>query len=318
MSATILLTGETVSMTVWGHHQKMFVQPGVATTDLEMGILIRLCEEGNPQEVVDARFWGLACPHDLLTCWRATLIIEKIKNLEERDLCNAYYAAQRHVHSSDKHRVNEIVAKIGEDNYKAIMMLPIPEKVIGLIIKLTDEEKSVALWPISEEVEAGTLQWREDFVRIGAKHPKQVNARKSAEEIVVKRYESYLADYAKMNGYYRKCLLMWNIEGNLIEAVERGLETQGKDVVLGIAITRALNGTAAFAKFLLFESSGDEASFEKVTAENIHKAAKWLVTKFQTGFLVKKPKRSQKEYERIIRQLDSSWPSMPITNPLST
>ena len=46
MSATILLTGETVSMTVWGHHQKMFVQPGVATTDLEMGILIRLCEEG--------------------------------------------------------------------------------------------------------------------------------------------------------------------------------------------------------------------------------------------------------------------------------
>lgn len=173
MSASVLFRGMKTSMDVraWGFHKRMLVQPGVATTDLEMGILVWLFEEDNPDEPVAARLWGLVTPHNLIVCWRGMLILQEVKNFDDGDLCNAYYAGQRDPHDSDKHRIDKITAKIGRDTYDAIMARPIPDEVVNLIIKLTDEGEHVALWPITEEVKAGTLQWSEDFVRVGAKHP---------------------------------------------------------------------------------------------------------------------------------------------------
>lgn len=316
MSAKVLLRGEKTTMDVraWGFHKKMLVQPSVATTDWEMGILVRLFEESNPKEAVAARIWGLVTPHDLLTCWRGTLILQEVNNLEESDLCNAYYAGRRNPHDSDKHCVGEITAKIGEDTYDAIMACPIPEEVVSLIIKLTDEGEHVALWPITEEVRAGTLVWRSDFARIGVKHPQQVADREVAEKSVVARYDSYLTDYAKSHDYPRKCMIMWNIEGVIVDAVEKGVEAQhGQDVVLGIAIAHAHGGTAALAAFVGF---GDEDSIKRSVSEGVRKASKWLISRFKTGWLVRKPQRSRQEYENIIQQLDADWQSMPITHPL--
>lgn len=317
MSTKILFKGVKTPMDVhaWGFHKSMFVQPCVATTDWEMGILVWLFEEASPNKVVAARLWGLVTPHDLLTCWRGMLILQEVKNLEEGDLCNAYYAGQRNLHESDKYRIDEITAKIGRDKYDAIMAHPIPEEVVSLIIKLTDDGKHIALWPITEEVRAGTLQWREDFTRIGAKHPQEVDDREAAEKRVIRRYDSRLADYAKSHGYPRKCMIMWNIEGVIIDAVEKGIEAQhGPDVVLGTAIARAHGGMAAFAASIGF---GDEDSIKHSISEGIREAVKWLTSQFKTGWLVKKPKRSCQEYECIMRQLDNDWENMPITHPLS-
>ncbi len=313
---TVLFRGKKVPTDVcaWGHDKRMLIQPGVATTDWEMGILVWLFEEDNPEQPVETRFWGLVVPHDLLTCWRGMLILQEVKNLGKGDLCNAYYAGQRELHESDKHGVDEIIAKIGRDTYDAIMARPIPDEVIDLIIKLTDEGNHVALYPITEEVKAGTLQWRDDFVRIGVKHPQQVADREAAEKRVIGRYDSYLADYAKSHGYPRKCMIMWNIEGVIVDAIEKGVEAQhGQDIVLGVAIARAHGYMAAFT---VFDGFADEEDIKRSVSDCVRQAAKWLTSQFGTGWLVKRPKRSQQEYESFIQLLNNVWEKMPVVCPL--
>jgi hypothetical protein len=303
-------------VTAWGYNKQMLVQPGVATTELDMGVFVSLFEKDEPDKVVDAKLWGLVTPHDLLTCWRGMLILQEVKNLDEADLCNAYYAGQRDVHSSDQRGVDEIRGKIGSDRYNAIMSMPIPEEVISLIIKLTDDGEHVALWPITEEVEAGTLQWRDDFARIGAKHPQQVKDREEAEKRLIARYERYLEEYAKAHNLSLDAWGMNGIKGGIVNAVERGLEqTYGEDIVFGVAIAREHAGTAAFMGFMGF--GVNEEHFNAEVEKGRQEAAEWVATHFKKGFWIfNQPLRTVQEYLRILTDIDTQWEQMPIISPL--
>lgn len=318
MASTVLLRGKKTSMKVhaWGFSKKMLLQPGVVTTDLEMGIVAWLFEKDKPDESVTGRLWGLVMPHNLIACWRGMLILQEVGSFNEGDLCNAYYAGQRNTHDSNKHRIDEITAKIGKSTYDAIMARPIPNDVVELIIKIADEGEPIALWPITEEVEAGTLKWRKKFAQIGVKHPKEVADREAAEKQVIKRYDSHLIHYAKRHKHPRECMIMWNIETAIAGAVEKGVEDQhGEDVVLGIAIVRAHGGTAAFAAMVV-DHDDEGRSIKRAVKEAVSTATKWLVSRFRTGGFVKIPKRPRREYKNIIEQLDADWENMPTIHPL--
>jgi hypothetical protein len=317
MTTDVLLRGNKVVMDVdvSDFHEKMLVQPGVYITDIEMGISVCLFEESKPQKPVTVLTWGLSSPQDLLTCWRGMLILQEIKTLEKSDLSNAYYAGQRNPNENEKHRVVKIAAKIGQDVYDEIKAHPVPDEVVNLIIKLTDEGKPLALWPITDEVRAGTLKWCEDFVRIGVKHPNQIDNREVMEKRVIARYESHLQDYAKTLGCSRDSLMMGCIESGIIDAVEKGVEsTQGQDLVLGIAIAQARGGSAAFASFLGFGC--DDNFIKQEVQRGTEEAARWLINRFTKGWN-RKPIRSESEYKVAISLLDDNWQNMPITHPLS-
>lgn len=318
MTASALLTGEKNRMEVdlWGQKRSMLVQPEVTTTEEELGISVKIFEVENPEKPIVVQFWGLVIPHDLIACWRGMLILQGMRVLEMGDLCNAFYAGLRNPHESDRHRIDEVVTKIGRDAYDAIMARPVPNEVSDLLFKLASEDKHFALWAITDEVRAGTLKWSDDFARIGILHPQQVADREAAEKQVFARYESHLGDYAKNHGFERECLIMWSIEEAIVEAVEKGIEAHhGEDIALGIAIVRAIGATASFTAAVL-ELENEEGLTREIT-EGIRQTATWVFSHFKTGWFIKMPKRSQKKYVSIMQKLNDDWPNMPVTHPLT-
>ncbi len=324
MSAAILFKGEKIGMNVnaWGLRERMIVQPGVAVMHREMGVFVWLFREGDPDKLVVAKFWGLVMPQDLIACWRAMLILQGVKNLSEDDLRNAYCAGQRESYGD----CAGIIAKIGRGVYDAVMTHPIPDEVVNYIIRFKkrgthfgDRSYYVVLWPITQEVEAGTFRWRDDFACIGVKHPWQAEDRRGAERRVIERYDRYITDYARKYGYFRKGLIMQNVERVIVDMVERGVEARyGQDIVLGLAIMRARGSITVLTS--TFMSFGDEniIRYPRSVQESLYGAVRWLRSEFRTGFLSLKPERSQQEYMEIMEEIDRAEKreNMPITHPL--
>jgi hypothetical protein len=167
----ILLRATKALKTVGRQREEMLVLPGVLTTEMEMGVFVAFFTKEDPEHAVESRFWGLVVPHDLITCWRGMLILERMEHFDDQDLCNAYYGGMRKVHTPDEHRLRVVLDRIGRRAYEHIMRTPIPEEIIDLILKLKEEDKFLSLWSITEEVEAGTLEWRQEFADAGVTPP---------------------------------------------------------------------------------------------------------------------------------------------------
>ncbi|MFZ2025058.1 MAG: hypothetical protein WAV51_02150 [Microgenomates group bacterium] len=319
MALKILVEGKKIPMlvTAWDYHKQMLVKPSVGSSELEMGIVIQLFDERKPDACITSRFWALVSPHNLICSWRGMLILEQMLTLGDSDMCDAYYAGQRNPHQSDKERVDKVRRKIGDKVYESILNQKIPDEISNLFVELTDKGDSVALWPITEEVRAGTLQWREDFKRIGAKHPSEEDARKTAEEKLLHRYDKYLSDYASEFRYERECMIMWGIEGTIVDAYEKGVEQDyGQDIALGIAIVRAHGGVAAMAASFFSHGRNPNAVIDQEVDKETINASNWLVKQFTKG-LLKKPLHTAKEYATILTQLNENWNSLPVTHLLN-
>jgi hypothetical protein len=318
MALRILVEGKKVPMlvTAWDYHKQMLVKPSVGSSELEMGIIVQLFDESNPEACVVSRFWALASPHNLICSWRGMLILEQMLTFGDSDMCDAYYAGQRNHHQSDKERVDRVRQKIGDMVYQSILNQKIPDVISNLFAELTDKGDPVALWPITEEARAGTLQWCEDFKRIGAKHPNEEDARKAAEESLLQRYEKYLSNYASEFGYPRECMIMWNIEAAIVDAFEKGIEQDhGQDVALGIAVMRAHGGVAAMAASFFSHGRNPSAAIDQEVDKATNTVAIWLGSQFTKG-LMKKPLHTAKEYKPILTQLNTNWNTIPVSHPL--
>lgn len=315
MANTILFLGKISQKQVhaWGISRPMFVKPAVVSTELEMGVLVYIYETIDAEKPVAARFWGLVVPHDLITCWRAMLILEKVQYLDNADLCDSYYAAMRHPHESDSHRVSAMIGKIGLDSFKSIMNQSIPEEVVKLFVQLLDAGDQLALWPLTEEIQAGTLPWSDELARIGVKHSDQVEKRNQAERVVIATYETHFSAYAKAHDFPRRCLIMAAMEGSLIEAVEKGLAADyGPDIAFGIAALRAHLVTNQMVAILGFEPQVDRHMEDVLKDTSL-----WLSGHFKTGrWLIKKPLRNPVEYTNLLGKLYQTWEKLPLTHVL--
>lgn len=230
-----------------------------------------------------AFFWGPASPRDLIISWRGMEFLRRLKKIENGTLAQCYFCATREFFDPDRKRyIGWLIDQIGDRVYEQIMAAPIPEEIIRAILDGQKDEIKPALYPIIDEVRAGTIEWREEFAVAGIRHPDDVDAEKKRNEENIARYESLLASYAISNSWSRDCNGMGNVECALLALIEKGAENRHSMAVI-VALAGAVGETASaeFATFLMpmRRITGDfvKSQIEKSKQEGIFHSAEWLV-----------------------------------------
>lgn len=117
----------------------------------------------------EGKIWGLIYPRSMIVAWRATEVLRHLKRIEDDTLFYAYYTGIRNPSQNDlKNRVEPMISKIGRDSYNKIMSKKVPEKIIRATL---DGQKRSGfdfdISSIADEITAGTIEWRQEFVDAG-------------------------------------------------------------------------------------------------------------------------------------------------------
>ena len=125
--------------------------------------------------------WGLFAPRDYVASWRAGEILRHLGHIDTSSLRGAYYAASRRLNDTEEIScARPIVEKIGRPELTRIMSLSVPEEVVAIILKNRRRNLKPNLYPLTEEIEAGTLAWRNEFFEAGVLHPEQNRTRENS------------------------------------------------------------------------------------------------------------------------------------------
>ena len=119
-------------------------------------------------------------PRDYIASWRAGEILSVLKHINSITVRGAYFAASRSLNNKEEqYYTAPVIEGIGKENYNNVMSLPIPEKIIRVILDDRKRNKlKPNLYPLTEEIEAGTLAWRDEFSETGVLTPEQFKANK--------------------------------------------------------------------------------------------------------------------------------------------
>jgi hypothetical protein len=240
------------------------------------------CGLGIRREGGQGSVWGMVTPRNLIAAWRGTEVLRLLDTIEHGTLCNAYNTGVRDPHSSDIERhVDPTIAKIGQAEYNRIMSLPVPETIIRAILDHQDDDFAPALYPITDEVRAGTIEWRQEFDDVGISHPDAIDAKKRAQEETVAKFERLLVSYAGARKLERECNGMWNVEGALLTLVEKGVDQEHPDhVLVALAGVVADLATSEFAMSIMPFGPRDQASYDaqmdRTREEAFARSAEWL------------------------------------------
>lgn len=167
--------------------------------------------------------WGLDSPRDPITSWRATEILRRLKVIKKREFCGAYYAASRFLSEQNRKTFAEsVIAKIGRKTCNEILAMAIPEVIIRAILDNQNNDFPPSLFPIAEEVKAGTLKWRPEFNK-AMLDPDEDYAKKEEGEKIIK-FNSLLTSYAKFRGRPRYCIGMTEVENALLKLIRMGAD----------------------------------------------------------------------------------------------
>ncbi|MFY9492866.1 MAG: hypothetical protein WAP55_00020 [Minisyncoccia bacterium] len=245
------------------------------------------CGVGVFYEDGKGQIWGLVSPRNLIAAWRGTEVLRRLKVIEHGTLCAAYYTGVRHPHKSHmESHVEPTIAKIGRAVYDKIMAMPVPEEIVRAILDNQKGDLAPDLYPITDEVRAGTIQWRQEFADAGIKHPDEIDTKKRAQEETVARFERLLASYASSRSLSRQCMGMDYVEGTLLTLIDKGAGQIHSDCMLvalaGVVSELAVRG---FASSFIDPRSREEYSswMDKTKEEAIDHSAAWLV--FNSGLL---------------------------------
>ncbi|MDE1875169.1 MAG: hypothetical protein KGI79_00845 [Patescibacteria group bacterium] len=249
--------------------------PVVYDADFNCGLGV-IYEDGQGQ------VWGMVSPRNLIAAWRGTEVLRLLDVIEHGTLHDAYHAGLRNPHESDlEQTVKPMIEKIGKKEHDRIMSAPVPGAIIRAILDNQNDEFKPDLYPITDEVRAGTIQWRKEFADAGIKHPNEIDAHAKAQEEIIAKFEKLLGSYATSAGLSRQCLGMNHVEGALLTIVDKGAGKTHPDHVL-VALAGAV-GSLATAEFAMFmmpfgPRSKEEAlsSMARQKDEALTKAAHWL------------------------------------------
>lgn len=242
------------------------------------------CGVGVFYEDGHGQVWGMVTPRNLIVAWRGTEVLRRLDTIEHGTLCAAYDTGVRDPHESDmKSRVEPTIAKIGRAAYNEIMAMPVPEQIVRAILDNQKDDFAPALYPITDEVRAGTIQWRQEFADAGIKHPDEIDAKERAQEETVAKFERLLASYAGSQSLSRQCMGMNYVEGALLTLVEKGANRSHPDHVL-VALAGVV-GELAISEFsmtmLPFGPRSREeykAQMDKTKEKAFDHSASWLAS----------------------------------------
>lgn len=171
---TVLVEGFKNYRTIegWGYDGYKFVQPVVVRTETGVGVGLVILRKGSAAPLI--RFWEHPTRKDLITCWRAMKILEYIQCIQESNLEDAYYAALRQQHDEFMDKTDRIAcALLTLDFLVYARGMRLPEEIVDLIITLWDEGIRCDTTSIAEELRAGKLAWRDEFVGMGLQKPRE-------------------------------------------------------------------------------------------------------------------------------------------------
>ncbi|MEY2664828.1 MAG: hypothetical protein RIT04_636 [Candidatus Parcubacteria bacterium] len=248
--------------------------PVVYDENMNCGVAV-LYENGGGQ------MWGLVTPRNLIAAWRATEVLRLLSVIESNTLHASYYTALRNPHDSDIERsVIPMIEKIGRDAYDRIMSLPVPEAIIRLILDGQSQDFRPSLYPITEEVAAGTITWRQEFADAGVEHPDEIEKKAKEQEEIIAKYEALLTSYASHIGIPRRSLGMNCIENALVMVVKKGPEEGCVTNHVTVALAGVLGGVAVASLSALMMSSFLEddikGHYREEKEADLNAAASWL------------------------------------------
>lgn len=234
------------------------------------------CEDGS------GRVWGPAVPRDLIVSWRATELLRRFRKIEGNTLAKCYYCATRRIDDPDRQRhIGELVIQIGQAAYDEIMALAVPEEIVQAILDNQQSELSPDLHPITDEVRAGTIKWREEFATVGIKHPDAVDAEIRKNKETIARYENLLVSFAQSHSMGRQCIGMGNVEGALLTIITKGAEQRhSMAVIVALAGVVGKVANSELAIFLMppraFDFDMARSHLEKAKENGLTQSAEWL------------------------------------------
>jgi hypothetical protein len=242
------------------------------------------CGIGVFYEDGQGQVWGMVTPRNLIATWRGTEVLRRLDTIEHGTLCAAYYTGVRDPHESDmKSHVEPTIAKIGRGVYNAIMAMPVPDQIVRAILDNQEDDFAPALYPITDEVRAGTIQWRQEFADAGIKHPDEIDAKKRAQEETVAKFERLLASYARSRSLSRQCMGMNYVEGALLTLVDKGANQTHPDHVL-VALAGVVSELAISEFSMTMLPFGPrsreeyEIQMDKTKEKAVDRSASWLAS----------------------------------------
>ncbi len=238
------------------------------------------CGIGVFNESGNGTVWGPVIPRNLITAWRGTEVLRHLDTIGFGTLCNAYYTGGRNPRESDKKQyIDPIIEKIGQTVYDGIMILLVPEEIIRAILDNQSGQLKPNICEITDEVRAGTIKWRQEFVDAGIEHPHVVDTRRRAQNETIAKFEDLLISYGESCNLPRECLGMSSIEGALLKIVAWATKMDFPDYVI-IALAGVVGdvATSDFAMNLASSVFDAPRGGESDTALNnaINQSAKWL------------------------------------------
>lgn len=231
--------------------------------------------------------WGLMSPRDLVASWRATEVLKLLDHIEHGTLCSVYYTGMRNPHESDMEpHVNPMIEKIGRAEYDRIMSMPVPEKIIRAIIdnqghESGDELPSPSTYPLTNEVRAGTIEWRQEFADAGVEDPIEVDAEQQTQKDIIAPYEDLLQEITDFRELPRECFGMSDTTSALLQVDAEGIaDKHDRRIAMAVAAVGGEIMSADSVRFLM-PSIGPRSSeelyrqMEQAKREAVVKYAKW-------------------------------------------
>lgn len=228
--------------------------------------------------------WGVMA-RDLVTSWRATLFLPYLANIGKYSLAAAYYAAKRDLDEAQIARYRRpAVNALGQESYDEIMATLVPEMIIERVLRGSRDEDALLytdLGQITEEVRAGTIEWREEFAKVGVDHPVDVDERSRVFQENVHRHDSLLDSIARHFDITRDSTYMERTEIALNALVLQGADTKMPAIVLAALAMMVSDlsfgrATDTQLRSLHFLSPDDEKIQSEETKDTMRRVAFWV------------------------------------------
>jgi hypothetical protein len=184
-----------------------------------------------------------------------------------------------------------VMSVVGRDRFDRIMETRLPKHLIDLALDLQTQQDAPSLFPLTNEVEAGVMDWEDRFADFGIKHPNEIERRELEKLNFARDNSEALVSAATSMGLVPGTPGYEMLEGAITEHLyDRTL--CGVDVPTRIAIgmLKADFGLTFLGLvnrkegLTMGSDSEDNANFGEADRRAMRDAAKWKVTQ-TTGYV---------------------------------
>ena len=237
------------------------------------------------------KVWGPGSPRNLIAAWRGTEVLRLLDTIGRCTLAEAYYTGIRNPGIINQESVDLTVRKIGQRAYDTIMRMSVPSVIVKAILdnqgKYGEYGRNLSpdIYPIIEEMRAGTIQWKQwqnEFVAAGIKHPDEIDSEKRVREQIVAKFNSLLISYAQSRALPLTCKSMNDVVDALLTLVDGAQETQSDRVLVALA---GIAGHVVHLKGVSFplsliEKKERDKRLNEMKETAIDHSAAWLASGF--------------------------------------